>query len=238
MKEKIGVFDSGIGGLTILDELKKILPNEEYIYYADTANNPYGEKSDEELLTITKKISAYLISEKCKIIVIACNTATTKCMQKLRKIYPNVIFVGTVPAIKMASDNNFKKTLVMATPATIQSLRTKELIRDFKRDDQEIFLLSCKGLADNIESGNTKKIENLLEEIFYEYKNMEIDSIVLGCTHYPLIKDKIQNYFKDATILDGSRGVAMEAKRQLEKNNILNNTKFKVTYIDSTKLVK
>lgn len=238
MNKKIGVFDSGRGGLTILEKLKEIMPNEEYLYYADTKNNPYGEKSAEELLQITKEIVAYLISNDCKIIVIACNTATTKCLKKLRELYKDTLFIGTVPAIKMSSDGNFRKTLVMATPATIDSERTSELIRDFKRENQEIILLPCHGLAATIEKGNITEINNLLENILNKYKDIGIDSIVLGCTHYPLVKDNIKSIIDNATILDGSLGVAKETKRVLEKNNLLNDTELKINYIDSTNLVK
>ena len=113
MNNKIGMFDSGIGGLTILKELKKLLPNEDYIYYADSKNNPYGEKSDEELMKIVTNIVDFLISKDVKIIVIACNTATTRCIKRLRLMYPNMLFVGTEPAIKVACDNNYKNTLTI-----------------------------------------------------------------------------------------------------------------------------
>ena len=101
MNRKIGVFDSGLGGLSVLKELRKTLPNEDFLYYEDSIHVPYGEKSDEELLTITSHIVDYLLENDCKIIVIACNTATTSCMKALREKYPDVIFVGTVPAIKL-----------------------------------------------------------------------------------------------------------------------------------------
>lgn len=216
----IGVFDSGIGGLTILDELIKINPNYNYIYYGDSKNNPYGEKSEEELMNITSNIVEYLKSKGCKLIVIACNTATTRCMKKLRVKYNDLIFVGTVPAIKVAYDKEYKNTLVMATPATIESERTEELIRDYKRDNQNIYLVPCYGLANAIENKREKDIDNILREIYEEYKDNNIDSIVLGCTHYPYIKKEINSYFKDAELLDGANGVAREVKRQLELNGI------------------
>ena len=134
---KIGMFDSGIGGLTVLKELRKILPNENYIYYADSKNNPYGEKSDSELMAIVTNIVDYLISKEVKIIVIACNTATTRCINRLRKMYPDMIFVGTEPAIKVACDKNYKNTLVMATPGTIKSERTHELVKLNKKRNQK-----------------------------------------------------------------------------------------------------
>ena len=117
------------------------------------------------MFLICSNICDYLIEHNCKIIVIACNTATTRCMKKLREKYPNMIFVGTVPAIKVASDNNYKNTLVMATPGTIESERTHELVRDNKRDDQNIYLVPCEGLANAIEKGDNNKIDEIIDII-------------------------------------------------------------------------
>lgn len=222
---KIGVFDSGIGGMSILEELRKVLPNEDFLYYGDSLNNPYGEKSDDELIKITCSIVDYLVLNDCRLIVIACNTATTRCMKKLRLIYPDVIFVGTVPAIKVACDHNFKNTLVMATPATIDSERTNELVRDNKRDDQNIYLVPCVGLAHAIEIDDKVEIEKILKDIFKNYKDKDIDSIVLGCTHYPFIKKQILEEMPNTVLLDGSNGVAREVKRQLEINGLLKEEK-------------
>ena len=102
MSGKIGVFDSGLGGLSILKELKRLLPNEDFLFYEDSINNPYGEKSEDELFEITSNIVNYLLENNCKMVVVACNTATTCCMKRLREKYPDTIFVGTVPAIKVA----------------------------------------------------------------------------------------------------------------------------------------
>lgn len=222
MKQKIGILDSGIGGTSTLEEIKKLLPNEDYIYYADSKNNPYGEKTPEEIYKIVKNIVEFLIAKNTKLIVLACNTATTRCLKKLKVEYPNMLFVGTVPAIKVACDNNFKHTLVLATPSTIDSERTKELIKDNKRIDQEITLISCEGLANAIETHNDKKIEEILLSVKEQVQDKNIDSIVLGCTHYSLIKDKINEIFKDVTLLDGNYGVAKEVKHQLLINNLLN----------------
>ncbi len=222
MNNKVGVFDSGIGGLSILNELKTVLPHENFLYYGDSINCPYGEKSDEELMEITRRIVKYLKSEGCRLIVIACNTATTRCMKRLREEFPELIFVGCVPAIKMASDQNFKNTLVMATPVTIESERTHELVRDNKRDDQNIYLVPCFGLASAIEREDNSEVKNILQNIFFEYKDKNIDSIVLGCTHYPFIKKEILEEMPGVTLLDGSRGVANEVARQLENNGLLN----------------
>lgn len=232
--KKIGILDSGIGGTTVLREIKKLLPTEDYIYYADSKNNPYGEKTPEEIYYIVDKIVKFLIEKNCKIIVLACNTATTRCMKKLKKEYPNMLFVGTVPAIKVACDHNYKHTLVLATPSTIDSERTKELIHDNKREDQEITLISCEGLANAIENSDKEKINIILQQVKKKVENIPIDSIVLGCTHYPLIKANINNFFPNIPLLDGSFGVAKEVKHQLEIHNLLNKKgQGNVEYIDS-----
>ena len=241
MNNKIGIFDSGLGGLSILKELINILPNENYYFYEDSINNPYGEKDEEELLKITSNIVDKLLKEKCKIIVIACNTATTSCMKRLREIYKDTIFVGTVPAIKVAYDNNYKKTLIISTPYTMKSERVNELLRDYKNEDQEIYNVSGENLASLIENDNQEKIIKLLEKVLSPYKN-KVDSIVLGCTHYPLVKEQIKNILNDVAILDGSVGVAKEVKHQLELNNILNNKqirgKIEITNNKSEDLIK
>lgn len=224
MNNKIGLFDSGIGGLTTLDEIKKLLPKEDYIFYADSKNNPYGSKNNKELLEITKKIVEFLISKNVKIIVIACNTATTKCIDKLRRIFPQMIFVGTEPAVKVACDNNYKNTLVLATPGTISSKRFKKLVDVNKKENQNIYLLACDGLANAIEKNDKSKIKELLDKYLLPYKNKEIDAIVLGCTHYPHIKSQIHNYYPNAKIIDGNNGVARRVKQQLKENNLLSNS--------------
>lgn len=220
---KIGVFDSGKGGLTTLKEIKRILPNEDYIYYADSKNNPYGNKTDEALYNIVKEVVDKLISKEVKLIVIACNTATTKCIEKLRQDYPNMLFVGTEPAIKVACDNNYKNTLVLATPGTIGSERTHELVKKNKKDEQNIILLPCEGLAEAIENSDEVKINKLLDKYLKEYENKNIDSVVLGCTHYPIISDKLKVYFRNSDLIDGNVGVANRVKYILEENNLLNN---------------
>lgn len=224
---KIGIFDSGSGGLTTLNEIRKILPNEDYIYYADNSNHPFGNKNTKELYSIVKNVVDFLLEKEVKIIVIACNTATTKCIDKLRKDYKNITFIGTEPAIKVACDKNYKNTLVLATPATISSEKVQELIFKNKKNNQNIYLLPCEGLAQSIENNDSLKIDKLLKKYLNEYLDKNIDSIVLGCTHYPLIKDKIKNIFNKSNIdiIDGNKGVAKRVKYVLETNKLLNNKK-------------
>ena len=237
MKRQIGVFDSGIGGKTTLNEIIKLLPNENYIYYSDSKNNPYGEKTDEELFEIVCNIVDYFISVNTKMIVIACNTATTRCISYLRNKYKDVLFVGTEPAIKVACDNNYKNTLVLATPLTVQSSRLNSLINENIKENENIILVSCSGLANAIETNDEEKINLLLHSFLDKYVNDNIDAIVLGCTHYPLIKDKIQSMFQNSVLIDGNIGVARRVKQLLIENNLLNNSNLigNVEYIDSKK---
>ena len=229
---KIGVFDSGIGGLNILEELKKLLPNEDFLYFGDSDNCPYGTKSQEDLIKIVSRIVEYFRDNDCKLIVIACNTATTRCMKSLREMYPDMIFVGTVPAVKMACDNKCHDTLVLATEGTIASERVHELIYDNKNDDQEIYLVACNGLAEAIEEKNNELIDSILYNTLKEYLDYSIDSIVLGCTHYPWAKENISKLFPDAELYDGSIGVAKEVKRQLELHNLNGTGKGEVIILD------
>ena len=223
MNKKIGVFDSGLGGLSIIKELVKILPNEDYLFYEDSINNPYGSKSEDELLKIVDKVVKYLLMEDCKIIVIACNTATTCCMKKLREMYPDTIFVGTVPAIKVAYDNNYKNTIILSTPYTMKSSRVEELIHDYHREDQNIINISGENLANLIELDKKDEIMELLNRVLSKYKD-EADSLILGCTHYSLIKDEINSVLPNTVLLDGCVGVAREVKHQLEIHNLLSDS--------------
>ncbi len=234
MNNRIGVFDSGIGGLTTLEEIKKLLPKEDYIFYADSGNNPYGSKTDEELLKITKNIVEFLIEKQVKMIVIACNTASNRCIKKLRELYPEMIFIGTEPAIKVACDHGFKNTLVLATPGTISAKRTHELVEKNKKKGQNIFLIACEGLANAIERHDKEEIHEILDRYLLPFEYCNVDAVVLGCTHYPHIRDEIQEYFPKAKMIDGNEGVARRVKQQLEEHNLLNDKgKTKVEFIQT-----
>ena len=214
---KIGAFDSGIGGTTILAAVQKLLPYEEYKYIADSKNCPYGEKSDDELKSIVTKNVEELKNWGAEIIIIACNTATTKCINYLREEYPEIKFVGTEPAIKLAAKSNAKNILVMATPGTIASERTKSLLKVNQREGQNITLLSCPGLADTIELNypiqNYQPIIEKLQELLKDQADPDV--VVLGCTHYSLIKPEIEKIFPRAKLIDGADGVANRVKSLL-----------------------
>lgn len=173
----IGVFDSGIGGVTVLKEIVKILPKENYIYYSDSKNNPYGDREEKELLKICDNIVQFLLSKNCKAIVIACNTASAKAVQYLREKYKEIPFIAIEPAYKMVYDYAYEKpTLVMATKGTIESEKFNMLYH--KYDNHKTTLLSCVGLADTIEEGKQEKIIKYLEENLKEYRG-KVENVVL-----------------------------------------------------------
>ena len=186
---KIGVFDSGIGGVTVLREIVKILPNAEYVYYSDSANNPYGDKSDEEIINICDNITKLLINKNCEAIVVACNTASAKAVKFLREKYTELPIIAIEPAYKMVHDfAPDDETLVMATRGTIESEKFNLLYHTY--DNHKTTLLECVGLADVIEEGNKDKIKDFLNNLLSKY-NGKVKNVVLGCTHYPLVQDVI-----------------------------------------------
>ena len=228
----IGVLDSGIGGVTVLREILKQGINANFIYYSDSKHNPYGDKSDDEVYSIVKWVVDYLLDKGCVAIVLACNTASAICVKRLREEYPNTLFIAIEPAYKMVHDYNPKgKTLVMATEGTINSEKFLTLFN--KYDNKNTILLPCKGLAELIEEGNDVKINQYLDDNLSKYK--DIDNVVLGCTHYLLIKKNIRRVLGDVKFFDGSSGVSKELVRQLELRGITFDDKsFSVDFIDSS----
>lgn len=210
-------FDSGIGGSTILREVVKLLPKENYVYYADSKNNPYGNKNKEELFGIVSNAVDNLLKYDPKLIVCACNTATEVVLNDIREKYPNVTFVGTEPAVKVVHDKyQDKKTLVITTKGTGESERFKVLFNNYKTPD--CTLIEAPLLAGLIE--NNKDPYSYLKELLKDYE--DIDIVVLGCTHFPLAKDAIKKVLGNVTFVDGSIGIANRIKNLL-KNNLNNN---------------
>ena len=228
----IGILDSGIGGVTVLREILKQNIHAKFIYYSDSKNNPYGDKSEDEVYSIVKTIVDYLLDKGCVVIVLACNTASAICVKRLREEYPDTLFIAIEPAYKMVHDYNPKgKTLVMATEGTIKSEKFLTLFN--KYDNKNTILLPCKGLAELIEEGNEVKIDRYLDDNLSKYK--DIDNVVLGCTHYPLIKKNIRRVLGNVKFFDGSLGVSKELVRQLELRGItFDNKSFSVDFIDSS----
>ena len=228
----IGVLDSGIGGVTVLREILKQNIHAKFIYYSDSKHNPYGDKSSDEVYSIVKTIVDYLLDKGCVAIVLACNTASAICVKRLREEYPDILFIAIEPAYKMVHDYNPKgKTLVMATEGTIKSEKFLTLFN--KYDNKNTILLPCKGLAELIEEGNEVKIDRYLDDNLSKYK--DIDNVVLGCTHYPLIKKNIRRVLGNVKFFDGSLGVSKELVRQLELRGItFDNKSFSVDFIDTS----
>ena len=230
----IGIFDSGIGGVTVLKEILKLLPNEDYIYYSDSRNNPYGDKSDEEIKIICEHIVNEFIKQECKAIVIACNTASAKAAQYLRETYKHIPFIAIEPAYKMVYDYAYyEPTLVMATKGTIESEKFNLLYHTY--DNHKTILLPCVGLADIIEEGNQDKLKKYLEEHLKAYRG-KVKNVVLGCTHYPLIQNEIQEVLGQVHFFNGAPYLAKHLKEVLEENNLMNieHTKKEIQFIDSS----
>lgn len=229
----IGILDSGIGGVTVLREIIKLFPKGHFIYYSDSINNPYGDKSNEEIYYIVKNRVLYFVNRGCKSIVLACNTASCICVKRLREEFPDILFIAIEPAYKMVHDYNpCGKTLVMATKGTLDS--EKFLALYHKYDNNDTILVPCIGLADLIENGNISLVDNYLVSNLSKYKG--VSNVVLGCTHYPLIKDNIRKVLgNNVNFFDGSVGVSMELLRQIELRNIkYDNESLKIEFIDSS----
>ncbi len=219
----IGVFDSGIGGITILQAVRDLLPNENYVYYGDSRNCPFGTKKLLELKQIVCAATEFLLKKRAKIIIVACNTATTRTIDYLRETFPDVQFIGTEPAVKLACDSGASNILLLSTEGTAHSPRTQELIEKNIRPGQTIENVPCLGLAEAIETRDEKKILENLAKNFKKIENREeVDIVILGCTHYPLAKAEIQKFFPKAKLVDGGVGVAKQTKRILEEYGLLN----------------
>ena len=220
----IGFFDSGVGGLSVMKEAIQVMPNENYIYFGDSKNAPYGVKSVEEVRNLTFKAVEFLLNKGVKGIAIACNTATSAAVADLRKIYPDLPLVGIEPALKPAVElNKDGNILIMATSMTLKEEKFNRLMNRYK-DRASIIPVPCPGLVEFIEAGKLdgKEVEEYLFEKVNTYNGGKIASIVLGCTHYPFIKDTLVKIIgKDITIIDGGLGTAKELRRRLSEKNLL-----------------
>ena len=222
INKSIGFFDSGVGGLSVLKEACALMPEENYIYYGDSANAPYGEKSREEIFELTMRGIGYLMSNDIKALVIACNTATSAVIDELRKEV-DIPVIGMEPAIKPALAAVEGKVLMMATPATIRLERYNNLLERFNARER-VVNLACNKLAGMIEHNvlsHSNELEDYLAGLLAPYKNTGIQGIVLGCTHYVFIKEDIKEAFgEDVLIFDGNHGSVNRLKCVLEENGI------------------
>ena len=220
----IGFFDSGVGGLSVLREAVKLMPNEHYVYFGDSKNAPYGVKKVEEIKDLTYKAVEFLIEKGAKAIVVACNTATSAAVASLRVTYPSIPIIGIEPAVKPAVElNRPGAIIIMATPVTLKERKFKNLIAKYG-DKAEVVSMPCPELVEYVESGDLKgkDVREYLENKFASYKREDISSVVLGCTHYPFVKDIIKDIVgKDIPVIDGGLGTSKELKRKLEELDML-----------------
>ena len=223
-KQPIGIFDSGVGGLSIWREIHLLLPNEHTIYLADSKNAPYGNRTKSEIIDLCIKNTDLLLEKGCKLIVVACNTATTNAIKTLRENY-SIPFIGIEPAIKPAALNTKTKSVgILATKGTL----TSELFHktsDLYSSGIKVIEQVGEGLVELIESGetNSDKIKTLLKNYLNPMIDAEIDYLVLGCTHYPFLMPILLELLpKHVKIIDSGAAVARQTKAILEKHNLLN----------------
>ena len=235
------IRSTGMGGISVLREMTKLMPNEDFIYYGDSKHAPYGTKTLEEVRALTIEHITYLIKEKhAKAVAVACNTATSAAVRILRDMYPDLPLVGVEPAIKPAVlATGHAKVVVMATPMTLREEKFHKL-ESLYDEQADIYPLPCPGLMEFVEQGilSGEKLETFLHNLLDPYKDKDITGIVLGCTHYPFLKETIQKIAgPSVTIFDGGYGTAKELLRRLRVADLAqvdNMRKGSVTFLNSS----
>jgi len=229
-KRPIGIFDSGIGGLTVASAIGKALPNEKLIYFGDTAHLPYGEKSSVSIREFSAQIASFLVNQGCKAIVIACNSASAVGTNTVRKVVPNFIPVINVidPTVHyVAHDVRSGKVGVIATKATVNSrIYARRIVK--QNENLKVSMLATPLLVSMIEEGffNNNISQAIINSYLEKSTLQDIQALILGCTHFPLIKNQIEKYYKGKVeVIDSSDLVALELKRVLEKKSLLNKGK-------------
>ena len=223
-EDYIAVFDSGVGGISVLRQLRKLMPHENYIYYGDSANAPYGSRTTEEVRALTLAAAEKLITTyPVKALVVACNTATAAAIEALRETYRDLIVIGIEPAVKLAADYFPGGRLgVMATEVTLREEKFDQLMHRFD-GNCTIFKIPAPGLVKLIEAGksDTPETDALLRNLLDPYVG-KLDALVLGCTHYPFVSRRIGKVLGPQTmLLHGGKGTARETKRRLEAADLL-----------------
>ena len=219
----IGVFDSGVGGISVLRELVQLMPGENYLYFGDSANAPYGKRSTEEVRQLTMDAADMLLQRGCKAMVIACNTATAAAINHLRQTHPDTIIIGIEPALKLAADRFPGGSIgVMATPVTLREEKFHTQLERFP--GVTVYPIAVAELVELIENGHQsdEAVEALLRPVLSPYAG-KLDSVVLGCTHFPFAAKTIQKLLGGNTaVLDGGAGTAQQTRRRLELAGLLN----------------
>jgi glutamate racemase len=219
----IAVFDSGVGGLSVLKKLMEKLPNEKYIYFGDTARIPYGEKTKEQLISYAREILDWYENLNVKLALMACNTSSATSLEEVRPDYNFEIMGLIAPTANFIAENNFKKIGIMATSATVKSHAYKNAILKLN-PNAEVFETACPGLVEFVENGEykSKKVEETVKIFTEKLLEQGAEKIVLGCTHYPYLRETITRITGDI-LIDPAEFIVDSAKDYLEKNNLFNN---------------
>lgn len=219
-KNAIGIFDSGVGGLSVLREIRNQIPDSPVIYFADQFHVPYGPRELGEVYSLSKVITQFLLSLGAGIIVVACNTASAAALYPLREEFPDIPFVGMEPAVKPAAEKTLTGNVgVLATPATFQGKLYNSVVERFAKN-VKIYQNTCSGLVQEIEKGNFsgKETRIILENALFPMMENKIDSVVLGCTHYPFVIPLIKEIVgSEVTVIDPSPAVAKQTLRIFSK---------------------
>ena len=222
-KDFIAVFDSGVGGISVLRHLLRLMPGERFLYYGDSANAPYGTRSREEVKKLTFAAAEKLMEQGLKALVVACNTATSAAITDLRQAYPDTIVIGIEPALKLAAERFPGGRIgVMATPMTLREEKFEGLLHRYGQSSR-VYRLPAPGLVELVESGraDSPEMAALMDNLLGPYRG-QLDAVVLGCTHYPFAAAAISRVLGEKTLLlDGGEGTARETQRRLAAAGLL-----------------
>jgi len=220
----IAVFDSGVGGLSVLRAIQQQFPGEDILFLADQAHVPYGSRSLEEVRQFSEEITRYFLAQGAKLIVVACNTASAAALYHLREVFPQIPFVGMEPAVKPAAEHTLSGIVgVLATPATFQGELYNSVVERFA-DGVSLMQDTCVGLVEQIEAGNLDGGESrrILETALSPMLSAGIDTVVLGCTHYPFVIPLIQEIVgPDVRVIDPAPAIARQVGRLLEHHALM-----------------
>ena len=222
-KDYIAVFDSGVGGISVLRELVRVMPGENYLYFGDSANAPYGTKTPEQVRQLTLDAAEQLLDRGVKALVIACNTATAAAIDDLREKYPHRIITGIEPAIKPAVKRcPTGRVGIMATPVTLKENKLARQLACFP--DANLIPIPAPGLVELVESGRADSPETvaLLQALLKDHIG-KLDALVLGCTHYPFAANAIRQVMGDIPLFDGGYGTARQTQKRLQETGLLLN---------------
>lgn len=218
----IGVFDSGLGGISVLAEAMQAMPGESFIYYGDSANAPYGTRHKEEIHKLSFDVADFLVSRGVKALLVACNTATSVAVRDLRRHY-GILVIGMEPALKPAVElDQPGKILVLATPVTLAEEKFRHLLERCGGEGK-VQPVSCPGLVEIIENPASPPgaVAAYLKDLASGFAGQPVGAVVLGCTHYVFIRDEVAACFPEAAVIDGNRGTVVHLRRQLAAHDLL-----------------